>query len=431
MSIEAMSRTLLLCRDFIPQDITDAQLVDAFAAHTVEIVVDERNLESSACQSAIITFAQQLQAMGVAVNYNGPDTNLAAIQPPWSAVTLYGALRELASDGLPGSQITPGRSGSLHRSVFVFGDTHCAARNAWRLSATRFSGTVARAHESAPRWTERFPLGGLAAVTAAAAEPFKAVVRGIVSHSRVNAEQLAPVDTVRVLLAPDDVDINVSFGEVDCISGGAIIQAALHALLRLPSASGKIRVFEPQDLDLSNLNRYPLARRSGVDSPKIIGLQNCSTAALRITGVPSQYDEDLSAAMTLADKVLVGTDNVQSRWLAQGAAPGWLGIGATSHFQAMASEHGPSVRGGCGGCAHPINDNVVATIPTVSFVSYAAGLMLAARLVRHNSGRATEAAKQAMSLLALRLDTKYGQWAHGVTINDDCPVHSARRAARL
>lgn len=429
MRIEAMSRTLLLCRDFVSTDVSDAQLADAFASHTVEIVVDKRNLESAACQSSVITLAQQVQAMGVAVNYNGPDVPLVGCQPPWSSSSLHGVMRELSSEGLPGARITVGGDVAPLRSVFIFGDTPSAASEGWRLSATRFSGTVVRADEGAPRWRGSFPLGGLAAATVAAAEPFKAILRGVGSHPRVSAEQLAPANKVGMVLAPDDFDINVEFGVVDCISGGAIIQAALHALLRLPGASGRFRVFEPQDLDLSNLNRYSLATRSSVNLPKIVGLERCSTDLFLITGLASHFDEALASSTMLADKVLVGTDNVPSRWLAQESAPGWLGIGATSHFEAMASEHGPTVHGGCGGCAHPINDNVIATIPTASFVSYGAGLMLAARLVRHNSGRRTEAAKQAMSTLALRLDTKYGQWTRAVSVDQTCPVHSRRGAA--
>ena len=42
---------------------------------------------------------------------------------------------------------------------------------------------------------------------------------------------------------------------MDLISGGAITNAALYALLRIPEITAAIRVIEPETLDLPNLNR--------------------------------------------------------------------------------------------------------------------------------------------------------------------------------
>ena len=58
--------------------------------------------------------------------------------------------------------------------------------------------------------------------------------------------------------------------------------------------------------------------------------------------------------------------------------PRWLGIGATSHFLALVTEHR---RGACAGCAHPSHGEDIAVIPTISIVSFWAGFLLTLRLM--------------------------------------------------
>jgi molybdopterin/thiamine biosynthesis adenylyltransferase len=129
-----------------------------------------------------------------------------------------------------------------------------------------------------------------------------------------------------VVLASEHAPLNVELGSVDCISGGAIVQAALHALLRIPGLSGTFRVFEPQDVDMSNLNRYSLARRRDVRHPKILGLQRCGTSTVHISGLAALFDKAVAARTMLSEKVLVGTD-VSARPspsdVAQGARGEW------------------------------------------------------------------------------------------------------------
>jgi molybdopterin/thiamine biosynthesis adenylyltransferase len=102
---------------------------------------------------------------------------------------------------------------------------------------------------------------------------------------------------------------------VDVVSGGAITQACLYALLRM-GARGDLRVFEPETLDGSNLNRYALSRRSDVPAAKTEVLAALSTDALRISGVPLRVDPNTIAALDprLRPAVLVGVGHIPSRW---------------------------------------------------------------------------------------------------------------------
>jgi hypothetical protein len=86
-----------------------------------------------------------------------------------------------------------------------------------------------------------------------------------------------------------------------------------------------------------------------------------------------------------SDRIIVGADDVAVRHLAQRANPWWLGIGATGHFEARVTEHWPG--GPCAGCAHPtVEPGGAAMAPTCATISYWAGLLLAARLLRAAAG---------------------------------------------
>jgi hypothetical protein len=79
----------------------------------------------------------------------------------------------------------------------------------------------------------------------------------------------------------------------------------------------------------------------------------------------------------LARRVLVGVDDIPARWTAQRAADAWLCVAGTSHFLGMVTTH--RSHGPCAGCAHPRDEKLDSEIPTISFVSFWAGLLQARR----------------------------------------------------
>ncbi|MBL7466181.1 hypothetical protein INQ08_23460, partial [Escherichia coli] len=61
-------------------------------------------------------------------------------------------------------------------------------------------------------------------------------------------------------------------GAFDLVSGGAIANAALFALLRTPDIRGRCRVIDDDESALSNLNRNALLLRSGLGTAKVTDL---------------------------------------------------------------------------------------------------------------------------------------------------------------
>ena len=79
----------------------------------------------------------------------------------------------------------------------------------------------------------------------------------------------APTYSAQVRLAPDGTPAPTpELGSVDVISAGAIAQATLFALIRIPAVRGKVRVIEPDTSDLTNLNRNAFLRRRRATLPK-------------------------------------------------------------------------------------------------------------------------------------------------------------------
>src|SRR5205807_5189278 len=168
------------------------------------------------------------------------------------------------------------------------------------------------------------------------------------------------------------------------ISAGAITQAALFALVRLPlTLTG--RIFDSDVAELSNINRQLLLRRS--DSGHKVDIVTRSVpSSWTCTPVVERFSLPASDRhLPLAMNVLVGVDDIPSRWQVQQATKGWLGVGATSHFEASTSSHDAGQA--CAGCRHPTDDpRQDAIIPTVSFVSFWAGLALAVRFLGQVGG---------------------------------------------
>lgn len=77
--------------------------------------------------------------------------------------------------------------------------------------------------------------------------------------------------------------------------------------------------------------------------------------------------------------VAVGVDNSSSRWFVQQQWPDRLYVGATNNREAVLTAHHPGEP--CAGCAHPDPVEPGEMVPTISFVSFWAGLLQACALL--------------------------------------------------
>jgi hypothetical protein len=426
---EALDRTLLLMRDEVHETVTEDELIAALTGLRVALIADAANIASHSAQTAFVTAAMLMARSGHRVHLMCPPVVLAGPQPPLGRGELGEELARAGTDLLPGYAFAPEAPAGEIDVAIALGDSAISVRAARhvRLNASPWSGRLG--DETAKDiWDGGWwPLGGMAAAGLAAAEAFKTSMRTL-THAARNPSRMetvfAPGTNVVFALAPEGTPFVRQIGAFDCISGGAIVNAILYALARVPAVEGRARVIEPDTADTSNLNRYMLLRRSRLKEDKARDLAAVlAGSGLTIEPVPKRYEPgQLPLLLPLATSVLVGVDDIPTRWLVQRAGPDWLGVGATTHWSAMASFHRQGL--GCAECLHPTDDPGNAPIPTVAFVSFWAGLLTASYFLRHRAGQTMPISEQQIYLTALR--PEHPSWSP-VPKRRGCPSCAALR----
>ena len=160
------------------------------------------------------------------------------------------------------------------------------------------------------------------------------------------------------------------------ISAGAITNTFLSTQLWLPHGPTAMRVLDDDLVELDNLNRCLQFRASNAKQEKIDVLAESSTPSLQITGIAERFTENnREHILPFAERVIVGVDDIPARWRIQEAQPQNLYIGATTNNEAILTTH--HLGEPCAACAHPdplaLPDGQF--IPTISFVSFWAGLL--------------------------------------------------------
>jgi hypothetical protein len=428
---EALDRTLLLMRDDLRAEVDDSALIAALTGTEVVLVADSRNLTSHSAQCAFITAALLMARSGHRVHLAAPDIPLVGTQPPLRGQKLVSALLETGGDLLPGigfSAYAPRGDAAL---CVCFGDSapRFRAQRTLAVNATAWSARLGATLDS-KRWVDGdWPLGALAAGALVSVEAFKAAMLRLRSFAKDEAlfETLfAITDNAHLHLAPDDAARTADLGRFDFVSGGAITNAALYVLARLPGVEGFGRIIEPESSDLSNLNRYALLRRSVIGEHKGDMLRSLMPPALDLQVIPKRYEgEHLPELGGFAPSVLVGVDDIPSRWNIQRQSPCWLGIGATTHWAAMASYHEESLA--CARCLHPRDDPTAGPIPTIAFVSFFAGLTLACYFARMRSGEPSPSSEQYTYFAPIRPE-RFLRFP--VAARTECPICSPDAGAR-
>lgn len=261
-------------------------------------------------------------------------------------------------------------------------------------------------------------MGAMAAATLVAAESFKIVGRALLPHATKNEahfkELFEAIDETGFQLAPEGTPMISDLGEFDLISGGAVSNAFLYAVLRLPDVSGRCRVFEGDVSEHSNRNRNMLLVPEYIGRPKGDLFQE-TVAGIRCQPMRRHFHK--TDLLTLASRVVVGVDDILIRWDLAEARSEWMGVGATTHFGAMASVHYPYAA--CAACLHPRNEVPEGDTPTVAFVSFMAGLMVAAHYIRDLGASEARLASHHRFAVPLQMG---GAWAGKVAPIPNCPA---------
>jgi hypothetical protein len=270
-------------------------------------------------------------------------------------------------------------------------------------------------------------VGAIISALPAADEAFKLVMRRLPLRSQSDLVYFEPSYSCGfdfgAIQLPNLHTVRIDLETVDLISAGAISQAALFALLRVPNLSMSGRIFDDDLTASSNLNRNMLSLIDDVGLPKVDVVARRCAPHIKLHPVGTRFAEG-GGVGKLAQRVLVGVDDIPSRWAVQKQNPAWLAVSGTSHYSVSSSVHEPNQP--CSGCLHPVDDPMPANpIPTSCFVSLWAGLAMAVRLLRDALGWRYPDDRQHLWMTPLRMDLSHAAIWSPVPPRQDCPVKCA------
>lgn len=415
MLITALNRTLLLMGTVLRPACSLEDRLAALVATRVVLQADAAALATPSGQTALITAATQMARSGHAVWLDIPVIALVSPQPPLTGDDLLAGLVALGNDLLPDWAFQLGAPDHSVDLVVVIGAAAPKVKAAQTMYLDAGDGWAALT-DSPSAWSGQCqPYGAMAAGAMAAAEAFKSAMRRLrqdaLSPGAFDAE-FAPAPPCKVVLAPDGTLYVGLLPPTDIISGGAIGNALVFALTRVPDIQGAPGLLDDDRNDLTNLNRNAMLRRSELESYKVVSLAR-HAGPVRFVPRTVRFEPGIALAST----VLIGVDHIPSRWSAQATNPSWIGVGATSGFCVQVSEHAPGRA--CAGCLHPDAGAPVGAIPTVAFVSFWAGLLLAVRWLRHLGGQ-TDSHQQ--TFFAPLRPEGWSYAGFGVAPHPNCPV---------
>jgi hypothetical protein len=426
---EQLARTTLLLQ--IDLGIEEPSLIlDALTDTVVVLHAEKHVVETFAGQVAISTAAMLMVRSGHKIYIDTPDAILLGDQPPLKGKFFHEALNRINGKLISGLQFSIGSPAVLADVVVCFGDNALSLPHGMRQVQamwSKWSGTVGSVATTRFTSETSWPIGALVAATLAAAEVFKiSAVKLLPSSSNAThyQELFSPTELSTFRLAPEETLCWGNLGIFDIISAGAISNAFLYSLSRVPGIAGRGRVFDGDKSDQSNRNRNMLLTSEFLYQPKVFALSYFSHG-IDLTPVNRHFDQ--SDLTTVADQIIVGVDHVPTRWLLAESQSKFMGVGATTHFNSMASVHYPL--SGCIACLHPTDDFEQGPVPTVAFVSFLSGLMVAADFLRTVSGDRVES--QSRHAFLNPLQTSH-PWYGKDLGNLRCParcVASKRKAA--
>ena len=345
--IEQLNRTILLCRDYVADDLDDEVICRAFQSVRVLCRSDLANLSSRSGQTALVTLVSLVARMGMQVFLDIPEVEMVGPQPPLSGTALKEGLAALSNCLIDGARIesVPCEHPDL---TFAIGSTKMGESDAlfWRLCGDDWSGrlTPITISNFCDTWHSHWPIGAMVSAVLGASEAFKLVMRHMPLRNESDLVFFLPAsfshfDFGRTPV-PSPEDRKIDLGSVDVVSAGAISQAALFALLRVPQISMCGRAFDDDETGLTNLNRNMLSVTRDVGVAKVdVVVKKCGPA-IRLRPVPSRFTNESSAINALAPRVLVGVDDIPSRWTVQKLIPRWLAVSGTSSRSGHSSPSG-------------------------------------------------------------------------------------------
>lgn len=244
------------------------------------------------------------------------------------------------------------------------------------------------------------PIGPLIGACYGSAEVFKALLNKIAKARFKPIESLtfSALDYKINQTSPDNPSLPGEISLTACLIGaGAIGMAVAYALASLPAVSGNLAIIDPEDVEISNLNRYTLATIGDVGLPKANVVEQRLQDRFEIDvfkGTYHQYPRRGKHPMAV-----VTVDNVKTRCEVQLDFPEIILNAGMYGNSFTVSRHDDFLNKACLGCLYPIYSEVSPKqqYPATPFTSLLAGTLLAGEALK----------ERAIELRPYRLDNAF------------------------
>jgi hypothetical protein len=268
-------------------------------------------------------------------------------------------LAELARSINPAIEIHTGRTARV--AIAVGGAKH-AAETCIYAGSSGWDALVSCLHP-VPVGISGNPLGAGAAAAIACANVFRAVFKAddpkLDNDIRFSTFSLSPSE------GDQDGWGDVDLGDKNVLVGaGAIGNAVLWSLARA-NVRGRLDIVDPEMVELSNLQRYVLARRTDVKRPKIDVTLDYLEGQLATVGHSTDW-ASFVATDHHWERAIVALDSARDRRAVQASLPRWIANAWTQPGDLGVSTHPWTEAGACLSCLYlptglaPAEDKLIA-----------------------------------------------------------------------
>ena len=205
------------------------------------------------------------------------------------------------------------------------------------------------------------PFGGGIAACFAVANVFRSVFRKQLHDGAEPSEDIkfSVIEYKAGKAATAPILRSVSLGNVCLVGAGAIGNGAMWALRRAP-VKGSLTLIDPQDLELSNLQRYVLTTRQDEFHPKVELAERwfSRTKGFSLRPMKMSWDAFAKQSDWKFDRVAVALDSAKDRIDVQASLPRWI-VNAWTLGSAIGISRHPSLTGdACLACLYLPNQVV-------------------------------------------------------------------------
>lgn len=197
------------------------------------------------------------------------------------------------------------------------------------------------------------PFGAGAAAAFAAANVFRLIFKDSLERGQADEGLTFSVlscapDTQGAGEEPGGIDL----GETHLAGVGAIGQAAVWALARVPDLEGVLYLVDPESVDLPNLQRYVLTERADVEHSKVeLAQAFLRQPDLRVQTCPSPWSAHARAMNWHLERVGAALDTAEDRIALQASLPRWVANAWTQTGDLGISRH-DFLNGACLACLY-------------------------------------------------------------------------------